>query len=89
MDIYERAGYLNDLLTKHANLNNSTTNFPKNELFPKLTGSNKPPKLTNQSQVKINTDINEPPKLPNVNVTGVRPKFKPPMKTANPYNKTT
>lgn len=90
MDIYKRAGYLGDMLSKQAEAAYKPSSpLPKSKLFPKLTGPNKPPDLTNNSQAKVNLNKTTPnSSLPDIKVKGISPKFKPRLNTANPYNKT-
>ena len=89
MDINKRAGYLGSMLTKHAaETPQRNSQFPKSQLFPKLTGPNKPPVLTNKSQAKVLPGNASTPSLPQIKVKGISPKFKPKMNAANPYNKT-
>lgn len=82
MDIQQRIVRLKYMMDK------SASSLPKtNSLFPKLEGPHNPPKLTSDSQPKI--DIRKPdvPTLPTMRENGRKPLFSSTMKNQNPYQK--
>lgn len=59
----------------------------QDSLFPKLQGPNKPPKLTSDSQPKLDINSIEMPKLPEMRANGKNPLFSTELKTQSPYQK--
>ena len=83
MDVSKRARSLRLMIEKEA----AQLSFPKPPPIPKPKDLNKPPVLTSPSQPAIDLAETDIPALPKMRITGIKPKFHSPMKSANPYNK--
>jgi hypothetical protein len=59
----------------------------QNTLFPKLQGPNKPPKLTSDSQPKLDINKIDLPTLPTMRENGRDPLFSSELKIQSPYQK--
>ena len=89
MDVSRRARALRLMIEKEAAdlTAPKLPNPPSPPKPPVIDASNKPPILTSPSQPAIDIEETNLSPLPKMRINGTQPKFKSPMKSANPYNK--